>query len=82
MSYSKNKTQLCDPFDLKLRDRFTDYLFAYHNPSARLKASLTESAKRGQIVLARFSFFPGKKCRCNIGLRGRQLATTDFYGLM
>ena len=36
MSYFKNKTQLCDPFDIKLRDRFIDAVFAYHSPSASL----------------------------------------------
>ena len=36
LSYFKKKTQLCDPFDIKLRDCFIDVVFAYHNPSARL----------------------------------------------
>ena len=39
-----------DPFDLKLRDRFVYAEFAYHNPSARLTASLTERVKRSQAV--------------------------------
>ena len=32
----KNKARRCDPFDIKLMDRFIDAIFAYHNPSARL----------------------------------------------
>ena len=31
-----------DPFGLKLRDRFIDALFAYHNHSARLIAPCTD----------------------------------------
>ena len=31
LSYFKNKTQLCDPFDNKLRDGFIVAVFAYHN---------------------------------------------------
>ena len=30
LSYFKNKTQLCDPFDNKLRNRFIVAVFAYH----------------------------------------------------
>ena len=42
LSYFKNKTQLCNLFDIKLRDRFIDLVFAYHNPSAHLITPLTE----------------------------------------
>ena len=50
LNYFKNKPQLCDPFDVKLRDRSIDPVFACnHNPSARLIASLNHF-KRAQTV--------------------------------
>ena len=45
-----NKTQLCDPFDIKLRDRFIEAIFADHNPCVRLLASLNEPVKLAQTV--------------------------------
>ena len=46
LSYFKNKTQLCDSFDIKLRGRFMDTIFAYHNP----RVCLTEPVRRSQTV--------------------------------
>ena len=47
LSYFKNKTHLCDSFGIKIEGSI---VFAYHNPRARLIASLTESVKRAQTV--------------------------------
>ena len=47
LSYFKSKTHFCDPFGIKIEGMI---VFAYHNSSARLIASLTESLKYAQTV--------------------------------
>ena len=55
-NYFKNITQPCDPFDIKLRDRIINVIFAYHNPSVRLLASLNEPVKLAQTVCGHLKY--------------------------
>ena len=50
LNYVMNRTQLCDPFDIKFRHRFLDAIFAYDNPSASLLSSLNGPVKLAQTM--------------------------------
>ena len=70
LSYFESKTHLCDIFDIKLRNRFIDTVFAYHNPSARSIASPTEPVKRVLPVVSHLKagerIVPGVHCKYRI----------------